>query len=500
MIEPEIVNGAPGAGKTTHLLNEVERELAAGVEPERIGYVSFTRRAATEAAERAAARFGFETKRLPHFRTIHSICFRGLGLKGTDVFEGDRVTEFGDWIGYQTRPGRWSEEGLTTGFLPAERALFMENLARVREIPLRQQYEEDHDDLPWSFVDRIARGLAQFKRDRQLLDYTDMLREFVETGDSPELEVLFVDEAQDLAMAQWRVVEKLARGARRLVVAGDDDQSIYRWSGAAVDHFVDMPGRVTVLGQSWRCPRVVQELATSIIGRVGHRRPKTWNSRDSEGELTRVRTIGDADLEGDSVLILARNVFLLDDLREKLRDDGVIYEYHDRPSVSGKILETVQLWERIRRHEKVTVDQVRQVYEYMTSGIGVRRGYKTLPGWRDDELVDVDYLVQAGGLMTEAIWHEALTRIPDDERGYMLRALRRGEKLTRRPRVRVSTIHGAKGAEADHVVLMTDVAARTWREYEKYPDDEARVFYVGVTRARERLTVVAPQTNLHYDV
>lgn len=82
----------------------------------------------------------------------------------------------------------------------------------------------------------------------------------------------------------------------------------------------------------------------------------------------------------------------------------------------------------------------------------------------------------------------------------MLKALRRGEKLTSDPRVKLSTIHGSKGGEATHVVLVTDMAARTYREYENNPEDEARVWYVASTRAKERLSIVAPSSKMHYVV
>jgi len=95
------------------------------------------------------------------------------------------------------------------------------------------------------------------------------------------------------------------------------------------------------------------------------------------------------------------------------------------------------------------------------------------------------------------LWHDALDRMPASDMSYMLAALKRGEKLRgKTPRVRLSTIHSAKGGEADHVVLMKEMAARTHQEMAVRPDDERRVWYVGVTRARERLTVVSSRTRL----
>src|SRR5690606_16156533 len=100
------------------------------------------------------------------------------------------------------------------------------------------------------------------------------------------------------------------------------------------------------------------------------------------------------------------------------------------------------------------------------SGHGVERGYKKLPGFNDkDAEVTLSDLRQSGGLVApDVIWHDAMTRITASDRSYMVKALRRGEKLTSGPTIHLSTIHSSKGGQADHVVLMTDVAWRTKRE------------------------------------
>lgn len=500
MIEPEIIIGSPGCGKTEALLGLVEDELAAGTEPERIGLLTFTKRGAGEAASRAATKFSLSRTRLRYFRTLHSLCFQAGNYANGDVLEGKKLVEFGDWLGVRTSEGFFSDEGSSFGYEAGDRALFMENLARVRCVPLRQQYDEDCDGLSWSLVDRVSRGLLEFKKSRHLVDYTDMLSNFVAGGWRPELDVLLVDEFQDTSQLQWRAIQKLAETCRRFVIAGDDDQAIYRWAGADVDNFVAMPGRVRVLGQSWRVPVAVQHLALDIISRVRSRRPKEWLARPEKGELARVQRFSDADVEGDDVLILGRNAVVLRPVMEYLRREGAIFEWRGRSSVSGETLEAVVLWERLRSGESVTVDEARRCYALMTSGKGVKRGHKLLPGMRGDDPVRVDDLELRGGLLTRAIWHEALDRLSPEERLYMVRARKKGEKLRSKPRIRVSTIHGAKGGQAAAVVLLRDVAPRTAREALVLREDEARVWYVGATRAQHSLTVVAPRTRFSYDL
>ena len=69
-----IILGPPGTGKTTTLLNLVDQFIQQGIRPKQIGYFSFTRKAAREAATRAAEKFGLDAEKdLENFRTLHSM-------------------------------------------------------------------------------------------------------------------------------------------------------------------------------------------------------------------------------------------------------------------------------------------------------------------------------------------------------------------------------------------------------------------------------------------
>lgn len=498
----KIILGPPGTGKTTTLLNLVEKYLSEGVPPDKIGFVTFTRKGAEEAIERACKKFNLEAKQFPHFRTIHSLCYRQLGLRSGDVLAGKTFYEFADYARIRVTGRAWSDDGLLTGFEEGDRILFMENLARIRRVSLRQQYDLGDDGMDWNKVERVAKALSNFKQKRGLMDYTDMLSEFVNHGQDVGLQVLLVDEAQDLSALQWQVVELLARSCEEVYVAGDDDQAIYRWAGADVEHMIDMPGDVRVLDQSFRVPPLVQSVAHDVINGVEHRRPKEWDAKiGGTGVVEQVREFDGIENGTDSVLILARNTYVLrEQVIPALKREGVVYSHNGKSSIPQAVLRAIITWGALGQGEPVTLGEAREMYAYMTANSQIKRGFKKLDKFGDDESepVTMSDLREYGGMLVDpsTIWHEALERLPTEDMSYILAARRRGEKVRgAEPRVRLSTIHSAKGGEADHVILMKEIAKRTHREMESNPDDERRCWYVGVTRAREKLTIVGSDTN-----
>lgn len=492
----EIVLGPPGTGKTRTLLTYVERELKRGVPPNQIAYVSFTRRAAQEAVDRACNKFKLKREDLPYFSTLHSLCYRQLGIRRGEVFEGAKVLQFGKFAGVTVTGRSMSEDGVLSGFEIGDRVLFMENLARMRGIPLRRQFDEDCDGLGWMLVEQIVKALMTYKISNGLSDFTDMLTNFLNSGIKLNLNSLFVDEAQDLSHLQWLVIQRLSEGCKRVAVAGDDDQAIYRWAGADVDHLIDMRGEVRVLGQSWRVPPVIQTVANDVIRNVHHRREKKWSARTGdEGVVSYVPSFDEVDVETGSTLVLTRNVYVLrEQVIPELRRRGIVFERFGVSSISHMLLEAIKDWERLRKGEKISVSSMRHIYEKMSVTRGFKRGYRLLKDWQDDDIVDMQKMKRDGGLLREDPWFEAMDKLPFTDVEYIRSALKRGEKLLEKPRVVLSTIHGAKGGEADHVVLMKEMAWRTHAEMDRNPEDEARVWYVGVTRARQRLTIVNSQT------
>ena len=83
--------GPPGTGKTTTLLNIIEKSIDEGVAPERIAFMSFSKKAAEEGKNRAHVKFGLTFEEMPYFCTSHAFCKRVMGIShvvgGRDVFD-----------------------------------------------------------------------------------------------------------------------------------------------------------------------------------------------------------------------------------------------------------------------------------------------------------------------------------------------------------------------------------------------------------------------------
>ena len=164
------------------------------------------------------------------------------------------------------------------------------------------------------------------------------------------------------------------------------------------------------------------------------------------------------------------------------------------------MLEAVYAWEDLRKGEKLTCSEIKTAYQFLKINSGVKYGYKGLKKADEETKYSIEDLKKNFGLLRDDIWHDALELIDPEDRVYLRSCRRKGEKLKASPRVNLETIHGSKGGECQNVVIMTDLPTKADDEYIHNPDDECRVFYTGVTRAREHLHIITPQTDRFFSL
>ena len=486
------VFGPPGSGKTTYLLSIVETELQLGVLPTKIGYFAFTKKAANEARDRAIEKFPHLNPDMdfPYFRTLHSLAYRCLGISTKDMMSTESYKEFAKEAGIELAIESGDEEFAIKIDHPILNEI---NIARIRGLDLRTHYNKSQMNIEWHHFEYVERAYRHYKTSRALLDFTDLLEHILLTPERlPMLEALIIDEAQDLSRLQWRLVEQLALRSQRFFLAGDDDQAVYTWAGADVESFLGFEGDVKVLDQSYRVPAVVHELANRVVMRIKNRQPKIWKARAERGSISYYNDFMQVDITQGNWLILASTNYMLTEMHDWIKSQGLLFERYGQRSVSESILLAVLGWEKLRKGGEVPFNVVKAVYKYLDSNF-IKHGHKLLR--TADTSIDytLQILTEKHGLLTEEIWHKALTKIGEDRRDYIISLLRRNTRLTGHVPIKLSTIHGAKGGEADNVLLLTDLSTRFAKEYEKNSDDINRLLYVGVTRAKQTLHVVRPK-------
>tara|TARA_A100000172_G_scaffold81078_1_gene72835 strand:+ start:8463 stop:9935 length:1473 start_codon:yes stop_codon:yes gene_type:complete len=483
-----IILGPPGTGKTTKLLTLVESLLNDGILPSHIGYFSFTKKASIEAAERAYEQFNYSKDDLPYFRTIHSLCFSLLNLKRSDIMSKEHYKELGDMLGLEVDGGAQMEEGQVFGMRTGDKLFFLENLSRVKQTPLKKIFNQyNGDDVDWFELERLQRALTMYKDKRMVIDFTDMLIKSLSIS-FPKLYAIFVDEAQDLSSLQWEIIDKLSKKCKIVYIAGDDDQAIYTWAGADVGKFIDLSGTSTVLKESYRVPITIWELANRLSARITNRKQKVFNPQKNTGSINWYLDPEDVDISKGTWYLLARNGYMLKQLENICIKNGYPYTTVGKGSpLNANALNAIRLWTRFNKGHKLLGEDVKLIYRYMSTRCP--RGISE----------DTEYTIDEFNL-PRGIWHEVLDKVDTKRREYYIMLLKRGENLSADPRIKISTIHGVKGGEADNVLLLSDVAPRTYREMHELPDDEIRVFYVAVTRARKTLHIIQPNTNMYFDL
>ena len=485
-----IVLGPPGTGKTTTLLNEVDKYLKE-TDPDKIGYFSFTQKAAYEARDRAMSRFNYSEDDLPYFRTLHSLAFRKLGIKKQNVMQKMHYEDLGKKLKMKLDYHEYdnNESGL---FTTKSDLLRIVQLAKLRNITPEEQYnlKQHTQDITESELKKFSNELSRYKKEYNLIDFTDMITEFIKSDKSPRFDVVFIDEAQDLSLSQWDMARSIWDKTKDTYIAGDDDQAIFRWAGADVDSFIAQTGKIMQLTQSYRIPQVVHDIASRIVTRIQNRLPKEWRPKTQRGLLSYYDDFEQVSMKKGNWLVLARTRFMLNELEDKLYSQGLYYENKFKTNNEQELYLAIIDWEDLRNNKVINYEQIKRIASFMSP-----RNYQKeeLQYLDKDASYHMNELYQKKGLNTQKVWYEALDAAPEHKIRYIRRMRENGEQLNKKPRITLSTIHGVKGGEQDNVILLTDLSKNTQRNYEQNPDDENRLFYVGATRTKNHLHIIRPK-------
>ena len=492
--------GPPGTGKTTTLINIVKQELDNGTKPENIAFVSFSRKAAEEARDRSAAALNMGSDQMVWFRTLHSFAFQNLGLSTNQVLKGSDYNQLGKVLGLEFSSNSsvtMADGNLFSPGKGGDAYLSLIQLARVRGVSLEQQFSDANDRrLYFQQLKVVNKALFDYKKDTGKLDFVDMIERFIDEGDSPLLDVLIVDEAQDLAPMQWKMIHDVMKPrAKRVYFAGDDDQCIYSWMGVDVKDFLNASDNKTILDKSYRLPRNIYNVADSMVSQLGTRQKKVWMPKEEAGVVVWHHDMLGLDLTNGEWLILARTNYIANRVATELKEQGYLFWREGSGwSISPNVLTGIEVWLKLCKGIYLSAKELRILSTLLKSDIVTKFGRKKLATLDNELTYNLESIREnfTTNVSAEMPWYDAL-KVSEKERIYISSVRRMGEKLlTDKPRIKISTIHKAKGGEADNVALLLDSSKPCVESPDQ--DSEIRTFYVGATRAKKALHIIESQS------
>jgi DNA helicase-2/ATP-dependent DNA helicase PcrA len=364
--------------------------------------------------------------------------------------------------------------------------------------------------IPPDLMARVYAGYERAKTRIGRLDFDDMLTLTVDLLESDEEAASLVrarkrwfsvDEYQDTTPLQERLLELWAGGSRDIAVVGDEDQTIYTFAGATPALLTGFaarhPGaRVVELTENYRSTPQVLELANRLLASQG--RSKRLAAAASDGPTPSIERYPDAAAELDGVVdrlrrwhaegiraaetaVLVRTNAQLAPLEDALTRAGMAFQvrgvrFFDRPEVRGAI--------DVLRRSRLAAGPL---------AAGVRATWRRELGYGADD----------GGGGAEAREREAsldtLLAILAETSPPSLEAFieelerrRAAERAAAGSGVNLLTLHRAKGLEWDGVVLPAleeGLLPIRPSDPDESIDEERRLFYVGITRARTHLAL-----------
>ncbi|GHB41406.1 DNA helicase [Streptomyces viridiviolaceus] len=523
---PVCVLAGAGTGKTRAITHRIAYGVRAGIlQPSSVLAVTFTNRAAGEMRGRLRQLGAAGVQA----RTFHSAALRQLqyfwpkAIGGSlprlvdrkiqlvaDAAAACRVRLDRGELRDVTAEIEWSK---VTQTVPADYALAVAKAGR----------EAPRDPAE---IAQLYSAYEDLKRGRGVIDFEDVLlltvavlqdRQDVAEQVRAQYQHFVVDEYQDVSPLQQRLLELWLGDRDDLCVVGDASQTIYSFTGATPDHLLDFrvrhPGATVVkLVRDYRSTPQVVHLANGLLaqarGRAADHRLELVSQRppgpepvyteytdepaEAEGAARRIRELMDAGVPAAEIAILFRTNSQSETYEQALADAGVPYQlrgaerFFDRPEVrkAGSALRAAARFGGNDSLLDDAVDLPSQVRAVLSG-----------EGWTPQP--------PAGSGAVRERWESlaALVNLAQDfaaaragaTLGDLVAELDERANAQHAPTVQgvtLASLHSAKGLEWDAVFLVgvaEGMMPITYAKTDEQIEEERRLLYVGVTRARERL-------------
>jgi DNA helicase-2/ATP-dependent DNA helicase PcrA len=524
---PVCILAGAGTGKTRAITHRIAyRALAGEIAARHVLAVTFTARAAAEMRARLAA---VGVPGVPA-RTFHAAALRQVRYFAARLLDGRAMPELLE-----------SKARLVT--LAASRTGLRADRTAARDLASEIEWAKSSLVEPSEYAVAAAKALREppyepakvaevfaayetIKRGTGVIDFEDMLRaavwgidEHPDVADQirSQYRHLVVDEYQDVNPLQQRLLDAWLGGRDDVTVVGDASQTIYSFTGATSSYLIDFPRRyrgatVVRLVRDYRSTPQVVGLANTVIRQargaearlrlelVGQRPPgaepdlRIFPDEPAEAAAVAARC---ADLIAAGtppreIAVLFRTNAQSEAYEEALAEAGVPYVVHG----AERFFERAE----VRQATVALRSAVRSTQDGTPLSVAVTDALAAV-GWQADQPppggAARERWEALAALVTLAEESAAAPRSPEESGAHGLAEfvdeLARRAALQHAPQVEgvtLASLHSAKGLEWDAVFVVGLAEGTLPTPYAKTPDaleEERRLLYVGVTRARQWL-------------
>jgi DNA helicase II / ATP-dependent DNA helicase PcrA len=339
---PVLCIAGAGSGKTRVIVHRVSYLIEKGVNPASILLLTFTRKAAAEMLLRVETLLHDKNGGNVTGGTFHSFAsyvlrkyanMLGLPVNFTiiDTADSEDVIDLiRTELKFNTREKKFPKK---------ERLFDIISYARNRQSSIREiilsQYSGLEDRI--ADIELIGMAYAKYKKLSRILDFDDLLEVLNDALKSharfrdvmqETYQYVMVDEFQDTNAVQYEIVRQIAARHRRLMVVGDDAQSIYAFRGADYENILRFPSHypdcvVVKIEENYRSNQHILDFTNSIIGhaRIGYRKklytqlqtrhvPVVHRAYDQEGEavfvVDRIMEMRERGIQLNQIAVLNR--------------------------------------------------------------------------------------------------------------------------------------------------------------------------------------------------
>jgi DNA helicase-2/ATP-dependent DNA helicase PcrA len=501
---PVVILAGAGSGKTTTITRRIANQVRTGAFAARsILAVTFTTKAAGELVAR------LEDLGVPNVqaRTFHSAALRQvrlLGQREVDVLESKMP------ILLRVR------SGLPRPFRDrsvADLATEIERAKNSRLTPETYDGAGNRSGLPPEVIKAVFAEYERQKRSARKLDFEDLLEEAIRLFENDALAVqrfrdacraITVDEYQDVNLLQQTLLDAWLGDRDDVCVVGDDYQAIFGFTGASPRYLIAMRdrfphARIIKLETNYRSTKQILAVANRLAPALGGI-DKTLRAHNGDGPEPAVRQHKDSRAEvaavvGEVKRLLARGV--------EPQEVAILYRINARSTrfemplheagipfqvAKGGFLEREAgrgMLQRLARagDGRTNIAELVQ-HEARDAGFVVGVDERDVGAQEYTRQLDLGFFIDLAATFADG------SRTIGDFLDFLREEFGAYEDSSTRAAVRLSTFHSAKGLEWDAVFMpaLADRELPWWRSIEEgNVDEERRLFYVGLTRARRYL-------------